>query len=70
LNGFLPAAYAYWWRNWGGSDNTYALFADQMAEDGIGLEAQSGFAARFTNKALNEDLAHWGHDYYRYRQGR
>jgi hypothetical protein len=68
--GFLAAQYAWWWAHFGGSDNTYALFADQLAMDGISSESCCNIAFRFNPKAANEQYGRFGFDYFRCRQGR
>ena len=66
LNGFISAPYAWWWARYGGSDNSYADFADLMATEGVAVSAAGGW--RSLAKAMGEEMGWSGFTYYTERQ--
>jgi hypothetical protein len=68
LNGMLAYQYAWWWSHFGGSDNTFANFADTMAMDGLSHSAYGPAANRYTPKSENETFGRYAFWYLAERQ--
>lgn len=62
IDGMVASIYAWWWRNFGGSDNTYQAFSDELATYSL----VAGFGAP---KDWNQ-VMRFSFDYLRWRQGR
>ena len=62
IDGMVANIYAWWWRNFGGSDNTYQAFSDELATYSL----VAGFGAP---KDWNQ-VMRFSFDYLRWRQGR
>ncbi len=62
IGGMLASNYAWWWRNFGGADTTYATFADELFSTGL----NTGF---YRPKDFNQ-VFRSAFEYVRWRQGR